>query len=159
MRETLGEAGFARWQRSMDLGENPRPLDDTERTVLRSAAAPLLTDLAASGMPLPDIREEAHDEPGLPSATGWIQEPDGTGMAIAVLLDLSPAQQITDVAEQIQYWATDQQQDAGRPLYWPACPQHPDAPHRLTPEVREDRAVWTCWESRQLIWPIGELTI
>jgi hypothetical protein len=157
MREMLGEEGFARWQRSMDLGENPRPLTDAERAVLRHAAAPLLADLAASGMPVPDIREEAHNEPGLPSASGWLQEPDGAGQAIGVLLDRSPAQQVAELAEQIQDWATDQQQDANRPRYWPACPKHPDAPHRLTPEVRDDRAVWSCWESRQVIWPIGEL--
>jgi hypothetical protein len=25
--------------------------------------------------------------------------------------------------------------------------------------VRDDRAVWTCWKSGQVIWPIGELTM
>jgi hypothetical protein len=159
MRETLGEEGFARWQRSRDLDENPRPLTDTERVVLRRAAAPLLADLAASGLPVPGIREEAHEERE-ESVCGWIQEPDGTGQGIWVLLDRSPAQQVAQLAEQFQDWATDRLHDADRPLDWPACPRHPGAPpHRLTPEVRDDRAVWTCWESRQVIWPIGELTM
>lgn len=154
-RETLGEEGFARWQRTRDLYQNPRPLDDTERAVLRRAAAPLLADL----VPLPDIREEAHEERE-ESACGWIQEPDGTGTGIWVLLDTSPAGQVAQLAEQFQDWATDRQHDADRPLDWPACPRHPGAPpHRLTPEVRDDRAVWTCWESHQVIWPIGELTM
>ncbi len=159
MREMLGEEGFAHWQRSGELSDNPRPLTDTERAVLRRAAAPLLADLAASGLPLPDIREEAHEERGLPSVCGWIQGPGGTGEGIYVLLDSSPAQQVAQLAEQFQDWATDRQLDADRPLDWPACPRHPSAPHRLTPEVRDDRAVWTCWESGQVIWPIGELTM
>jgi len=156
MRETLGEDGFARWQRSMDLDQNPRPLTDPERAVLRRAAAPLLADLAASDMPVPGIREEAHEERE-ESVCGWIQEPGGTGEGIWVLLDTSPAEQVAQLAEQFQDWAADWLHNAGRPLDWPACPRHPAAPHRLTPEVRDDRAVWTCRESGQVIWPIGEL--
>lgn len=159
MREMLGEEGFAHWQRSMDLDEDPRPLTDTERAVLRRAAAPLLADLAASGMPVPDIREEAHQERGLPSVSGWIQGPDGTGEGIYVLLDSSPAQRVAQLAEQFQEWAADLLHDAGRPLDWPGCPRHPGAPHRLDPQVRDDRAVWACWESGQVIWPIGELAM
>ena len=158
MRETLGEEGFARWQRSRDLHQNPRPLTDTERAVLRRATAPLLADLAASRLPAPGIREEAHEERE-ESVCGWIQDPDGTGTGIWVLLDASPAEQVAQLAEQFQDWATDQQDDASRPLHWPACPRHPSAPpHRLTPQVHNDHAVWMCWESRQVIWPIGELT-
>ena len=156
MREMLGEEGFARWQRSGELSDNPRPLTETERAVLRRAAAPLLADLAASSMPVPDIREEAHEERE-ESVCGWIQEPDGTGQGIGVLLDSSPAEQVTQLAEQLQDWAADRLHDAGLPLGWPACPRHPSAPHRLTPEVRDERAVWACWESSQVIWPIGEL--
>ena len=33
-----------------------------ERAVLRQAVAPLLADLAASGLSVPDVREQAHDE-------------------------------------------------------------------------------------------------
>jgi hypothetical protein len=145
--------------RSRDLDENPHPLGDAERAVLRRAAAPLLADLAASGLPTPDIREEAHEERE-ESVCGWIQDPDGTGAGISVLLDTSPAEKVAQLAEQFQDWATDQQDDASRPLHWPACPRHPSAPpHRLTPQVRDDRAVWMCWESRQVICPIGELAM
>ena len=159
MREMLGEEGFARWQRSEELSDNPRPLTDTERAVLRRAAAPLLADLAASGLPVPDIREEAHEERE-ESVCGWIQGPGRTAQGIWVLLGSSPAEQVTWLAEQLQDWAADWLHDAGCPLYWPACPRHPGAPlHRLTPEVRDDRAVWTCLQGGQVIWPIGELTM
>jgi len=81
MRETLGEEGFAGLQRSWELGQTPRPLTDTERAVLRRVVAPLLADLAASGLPVPDIRAEAHEERE-ESVCGWIQGPDGTGEGI-----------------------------------------------------------------------------
>jgi hypothetical protein len=158
MREMLGEEGFARWQRSEELSDSPRPLTDTERAVLRRAAAPLLADLAASGLPVPDIREEAHEERE-ESVCGWIQGPGRTAQGIWVLLDTSPAGQVAQLAEQLQDWAADWLHDAGRPLDWPPCPRHPGAPHRLDPQVRDDRAVWACWESGQVIWPIGELTM
>jgi len=159
LQDSIGDDGFERMQRSMNLSRNPRPLTDTERAVLWRAAAPLLADLAASGMPLPDIRDEAHEERQLSSVSGWVQEPDGVcGQGISVMLDIQPEQQVAQLAEQIQEWATDWQYDPGRPHHWPACPQHPDAPHQLTAEVRDDRAVWTCWQSTQVICPIGELT-
>jgi len=138
--------------------QNPRPLGDTERAVLRRAVAPLLADLAASGMPLPDIREEAHEEREA-SVCGWIQGPDGTGEGIWVLLGAPPAEQVAQLAEQFQNWAADLLHDAWRPPEWPACPQHPSAPHGLNPQVRDDRAVWACWQSGQVIWPIGELAM
>jgi hypothetical protein len=159
MLEALGKEAFARLQRSRALSVSPRSLTDTERAVLRRGVAPLMADLAASGMNLPDIGEEAHEEREAVSACGWIRGPGGTGQGIWVLLDTSPAVQIAQLAEQFQNWAADQLHDAGRPPEWPACPQHAGAPHRLEPEVRDDRAVWTCWQTGQMLWPIGELPV
>lgn len=132
MREVLGDEGFARWRRSSELGASPRPLADIERAVLRRAVAPLLADLTASGMSLPDIREEAHEEREAPSVCGWIQDPGRTGEGISVLLDASPAEQVGQLAEQFQNLAADRLHDAGRPPEWPACPQHPSVPHGWT---------------------------
>lgn len=157
LREAMGEEAFADWQR-MVLPEHPRPLTDMERAVLRQAAAPLLADLAASGMSLPDIREEAH-EYREDAVCGWIQGPGRTGEGIWVLLDSSPAERVTQLAEQLQNWAADQLHDAGRPPSWPASPQHPNPPHGLGPQVRDGRAVWVCWACNQVIWPIGELDL
>lgn len=156
LREAMGEEAFAHWQRRV-LPEHPRPLTDMEAAVLHRAAAPLLADLAASGMSMPDIREEAH-EYREEAVCGWIQGPDG-GEGISVLLDSSPAEQVTELAEQLQNWVADQLHDAGRPPSWPASPQHPDPPHGLGPQVRDRRAVWVCWACSQVIWPIGELDI
>ena len=77
----MGEEAFGRWQRDRELARNPRPLTEVERAVLRHAVAPLLADLDASGMGLPDIREEAHEDREEPSVYGWIQEPGGTGVS------------------------------------------------------------------------------
>lgn len=156
LREAMGEEAFAYWQRTRELMDNPRPLTDVERAVLRQAAAPLLADLAASGMSLPDIRDEAREERE-EAVCGWIQGPGRTGEGIWVLLDSSPAEQVRQLAEQLQNWAADQLHDAGRPQGWPACPQHPSPLHGLAPQVRDGRAVWVCPVSGQVIWPIGEL--
>lgn len=156
----MGEEAFERWQRDRELSRNPRPLTEVERAVLRQAAAPLLADLATSGMSLPDIRDEAHEERWeAPSVCGWIQRPDGTGEGIWVLLDSPAAEQVAQLAEQFQNWAADRLHDAGRPPEWPTCPQHPTPPRRLDPQVRDGRAAWVCWKSGQVIWPVGELAM
>ncbi|HTS95101.1 MAG TPA: hypothetical protein VMI33_00610 [Streptosporangiaceae bacterium] len=49
--------------------------------------------------------------------------------------------QVAQLAEQLQNQAADWLHDAGRPPEWPNCLQHPGAPHRLNPEVRDDGAV------------------
>ena len=159
LREEIGQEASERWQRGGELQRNPRLLTGVKRAVLRRAAAPLLADLAASGMSLPDIREEAHEEREAPSVCGWIQRPGGTGEGICVLLDSPAAEQVAQLAEQFQDWAADRLHDAGRPPEWPACPQHPSPPHRLDPQVRDGRAAWVCQESGQVIWPVGELAM
>ena len=158
LRDAMGEEAFASWQRRVLL-EHPRPLTDMERAVLHQAAAPLLADLAASGMSVPDIRDEAHEDRE-EAVCGWIQEPDGTGEGIWVRLDSSPAEQVRQLAGQLQdSWVADRLHDAARPPSWPACPLHPGSLHRLDPQVRDGRAVWVCLETGQVIWPIGELDI
>jgi len=158
LREEMGEEAFARWQRGRDLQFSPRQLTEAERAVLRQAVTPLLADLAASGMSVPVILEEAREEREA-EVCGWIQGPGGTGTGTSVLLDSSPAERVAELAEQLQNWAADQLHDAGRPPEWPACPRHPDPPRRLEPQVRDGHAAWVCWESGQVIWPIGELEI
>ena len=158
LRDELGEEAFAHWQRRREMLHSARPLTRMESAVLRQAAAPLLADLAASSLGLPDIRDEAHEEREA-AVCGWIQGPGRTGEGIWVLLDSSPAEQIAQLAEQLQNWAADQLDDAGRPPEWPECPQHPSPPRRLDPQVREGRAAWVCPETGQIIWPVGELVM
>jgi len=158
IRGLMGDESFARMRRSEELSRRPRPLTDAERGTLREAVAPLLRDLAASGMPLPDIREEAHEYRGDEAVCAWIGGPGSTGEGIWVWLDSSPAEQVAGLAEQLQNWAADLLHDAGRSPGWPVCPGHPAA-HGLSPEVREGAAVWACPHNGQLIWPIGALAM
>ena len=159
MREQPGQDRFECWERSQELSAHPRPLTESERSALRAAAAPLLADLAASGLSLPEIREEAHHEEAEASACAWIQGPGRTGAAISVRLGIPPAAQVAELAEQVQNWAADQLHDAGLPAAWPACPEHPSRPHSLEPEVRDGAAVWICGESGEEIWAIGALDV
>jgi len=155
LRAVLGEEAFERIQRSRELHRHPRPLTDQEREVVRQAAAPLLRDLATSGLPRPDIRDEAHEDRGDQAVCAWIQGPGRAGEGIWILPGGSPAERVTDLAEQFQNWAADQLHDAGRPPEWPLCPVHPADPHRLSPEVRNGTAVWVCAGNNQVICEIG----
>jgi hypothetical protein len=153
-----GEEEFGRIRRSRELRDYPRPLADVERSVLQETAAPLLRDLAATGMSLPDIREEAHEDRGTEAVCAWIQGPGRTGEGLCIWLDGSPARRVEQLAEQFQSWAADQLHDAGRPPAWPGCPghEHP-APYRLEPDVRDGAAVWVCPGTGQVIGKIGTL--
>jgi len=127
LRAVLGAEAFERMQRSRELHRHPRSLTDQEREVVRQAAAPLLRELAASGLPRPDIRDEAHEDRGDQAACAWIQGPGRAGEGIWILLGSSPAERVTDLAEQFQNLAADQLYDAGRPPEWPLCPSTPPA--------------------------------
>jgi hypothetical protein len=158
IRGLMGDEAFERMRRSGELSRRPRPLTDAECGTLRETVAPLLRDLAASGMPLPDIREEAHEDRGDEAVCAWIQGPGITGEGIWVWLESSPAEQVAGLAEQLQDWVADLLHDASRSPGWPLCPGHP-ALHRLSPGVQEGFAVWACPQSGQVIWPIGALAI
>jgi hypothetical protein len=133
-----------------------RPLTDGERAVIRDTAAPLLRDLAVSGLVLPDIRYEAHEDRGSGAVCAWIQGPGSTGAGIWIWLS-SPAEQVTGLAEQFQNWAADKLHDAGVAPEWPECPVHPES-RRLSPEVRDAVAIWLCWEGGHEVAEIGALT-
>jgi hypothetical protein len=141
---------------SMRLARNPRRLNASERQILSETVAPLLRDLAATGMRLPDIRPEAHHVSGMEGVGAWIHEPDGCGSGIDIATDLPPAERVERLAEQIQNWAADQLHDAGRKPEWPLCPQHP-ACNRASPEVVDGSPVWVCGEGPHVISAIGSL--
>jgi hypothetical protein len=151
----LGAEAFERMQRTRELHRHPRPLTGQELEVVRQAAAPLLRDLAAGGLALPHIRDEAHEDRGDQAVCAWIQGPGRTGTGIWISLDAAPAEQVAELAEQFQNWAADQLYDAGRSPEWPRCPLHPADPHRLTPEARDGAAAWVCSGNEQVICDIG----
>jgi hypothetical protein len=159
LRNQVGEERLQRIEQSLQLAENPRPLNVGERQILTEAIAPLLRDLAATGIGPPDIRPEAHHDGELPGVRAWIREPSGRGgSGIEILTDLPPGEQVARLAEQIQEWAADQLHDAGLPPQWPQCPEHPSPErHALSPEVRDGNAIWVCPESGDLISAIGSL--
>jgi hypothetical protein len=155
LRDRIGDEGLERIKSSIALHKYPRPLTDSERMVLRETAAPVLRDLHASSVIVPDIREEAHEDGGAKAVCAWIQGPDGTsGTGIWVWLASPPAERVVELAEQLQEWEVDELYEAGRPTNWPECPEHPNS-HRLSPEVHGDAAVWSCPDSGHVICAIG----
>ena len=59
IRERLGAEVYQRVQRTRKPPRSPQPLTEADAAVLRAAAAPLLRDLAATRMPVPDIGTQA----------------------------------------------------------------------------------------------------
>jgi hypothetical protein len=156
-RRRLGTDAYQSWLRSEQLGSHPRPLDDDGRRILQETIAPLLHDLAITGMHLPDVREEAHHEIAANAVCAWIQEPDGGGTGITILTDFPPAHRVTELAEQLQEWAAEQLRDLGRPSAWPLCPQHRSA-GPADPQAPDGIPVWICMANRHVISKIGSLT-
>jgi hypothetical protein len=156
VREMLGEEVYQRMQRTRELLRHPQPLTEADAAVLRAAAAPLLRDLAATRMPLPDIRTEAYEDRPW-SICGWIAGRGMTGQGIWVMRDGSPADQVRELAEQFRNWASDVLVDAGQSPEWPPCPEH-DRGHGLWADVRGGAAVWVCLHPDHVIAPIGALT-
>lgn len=156
LRARVGDEVFERIQRSQELGDNPRPLSDREKAVLREAVAPVLRDLEATGQTLPDIREEAHEDRGQDAVCAWIHHPaSGGGEGISVELYCGPALRLYHLAEQLQRWKNDELIDAGR-RPWPECPDH-DGCFALSPDTRDDVTVWCCPQTGRVIAEIGRL--
>jgi hypothetical protein len=156
MRVGLGDDREERIEESLLDQAEPRALTP-ERQIVRETAAPLLHDLAVTGMRLPDVREEARYACPADHVCAWIQEPNGRGASGISILTLVPqAERVSLLAEQIQNWAADQLHDAGRSPEWPVCPDHP-ASGRAFPQVIEESPVWICAETGHVISTIGYL--
>lgn len=155
VRARIGDQEADRMRRSMALGRNPRPLSVRQAAILWEAVAPLLRDMEATGQALPDIRAEAHADRGAGIVCAWIRDPGGTGQGISVLPPGQRGDQLYDLAEQLQAWASEVQADQGR-RPWPDCPAHPGA-HRLEPETVGETAVWSCPQTLRVVAEIGAL--
>jgi hypothetical protein len=149
------DAAQERMERSRALSLSPRSLSARQAAILWEAVAPLLRDMEATGQALPDIRAEAHADRGTGIVCAWIQSPGGTGRGISVLPPEQRGDQIHDLAEQLQDWASDVQVDPQRPR-WPDCPAHPGE-HRLEPDAVGKTAVWYCPQTSRVIAEIGAL--
>jgi hypothetical protein len=160
-REIGPEAAEAT-RRSRQLARNPRALTDAEREKLRAALEPILRDMRSSGAIVPDVLEEAHDDPGPDCVSAWISPPEGAGAhdvgsrGIHVQVSLPPPERLAGLADQLQEWEVEELAAAGRSATWPQCPQHPDS-HPLAPQARAGQAVWCCPASGQIISVIGSL--
>jgi hypothetical protein len=133
---------------------DPWPLSARQAAILWKAVAPLLRDMEATGHVRPDIQAEAHARPGVGVVCAWIQDAGGTGRQITVLSAGQRGDQLSDLAEQLQDWATGTQADPRQPR-WPDCPVHPG--HRLEPEAIGETAVWYCPQTNRVIAEVGAL--
>ena len=122
---------------------------------LAAALVPILADLARPGGVLPELRDEAWNNlPGTASAFLYAQ--DGSGQGISIALGRPPAQQVAELADQVQEWAVEALWTLGRPTNWPSCPRHPYS-HPLAAMESHGRAVWQCPADRFEVAAIGRL--
>jgi hypothetical protein len=151
MRARIGDEAFEQHMRTKELMKHPRELTHYQKTRLRDALAPVMRDLEVSGQAPPLIREESREDLDDDAICAWIEGPDGTGQGIRMWLNGSADYQLYSLAEQVQEWTADQG------TTWPPCPIHPDAGHRLEPEIRDDEAVWLCPRDGETVAAVGSL--
>jgi hypothetical protein len=121
---------------------------------LAAALAPVLRDLHSTGVPEPRIEErDWTDDPKMLSAMLW--SPDGGGTGIFVSRYDSAHTQIAAMADQVQEWAIEELQWAGR-TNWPPCPSHPTT-HPMGAATHGGKAVWCCPIDGEVICDVGSL--
>lgn len=118
-------------------------LDMVLRDVRNSAGPqPLVEDLAWS-------RESGQ-------MTAFLRNADGTGAGVQVMEGEPEAQQLAELADQVQEWFIEARWAQGLSTSWPDCPHHPGS-HPLSAVAREGRAVWTCPVDHSAIADVGGL--
>lgn len=121
---------------------------------MREALAPVLRDVAASGLEAPGfVVDDWLSDPAY--ATMTIVTKD-SGMGFSVLREASPAERIASAADQVQEFVIEFQLWGTAPTNWPPCPRHPHS-HPLTPEAVRDTATWLCPTDRAFIAEVGAL--
>lgn len=122
--------------------------------VLRLSLAPVLRDVAASGVPMPDIRDKVWTRQShIASAMMWSRTGGGTG--VQVDLTASEPDRVAHVADQVQEWVIEELWGHA-PTNWPVCPGHP-ATHPLSAGTAGDVAAWVCPHDGTRVAAIGAL--
>ncbi|MEV6483079.1 hypothetical protein [Streptomyces sp. NPDC051576] len=85
-----------------------------------------------------------------------LHAPDGTGQGLISPLGGIAAEQLANLADQVQERAVEALWSEGAPAVWPSCPAHPDT-HPLTATVVAGTAVWVCPKNGATVARIGEL--
>lgn len=123
---------------------------------LAAVLAPVLRDLSATCAVRATVCEK-RDFMGLGEDVVMVCASDGSGQGVDVAEHQSAAEQVADLADQVQGWAVEELCARLRPAVWPECPAHPDS-HPLEAGVVKGVAVWSCPRSRQVVAPVGELS-
>ncbi|MCX4667913.1 hypothetical protein OG453_14745 [Streptomyces sp. NBC_01381] len=123
---------------------------------LAAALDVVLRDVRATCAVRPVVHEE-RDFMRLGEDVIMLYAPGGSGQGVSVAEWQSPAEQVADLADQVQGWAVEELCAALRPATWPECPTHPDS-HPLEAGVVKGVAVWSCPRTRKAVAPVGELS-
>ncbi len=132
-------------------------LTDHERDVLSPILNIVLRDMKASGAILPAIEDQTHEDLDEDFVGALVRSPDGvSAVGIRIQASSPEAEQLVDLAAQLQEWEVEELSAAGRPAAWPECPEHPNS-HPLSPELRDGAGVWCCPRTGEVVSAIGTL--
>ncbi len=118
---------------------------------LREALAPVLRDLARTGLGAPRFEDPTSDSE---HAEAMMRAADGSGRGVSVRRSAALAVRVADAADQVQEWAIEFQLWGSAPTNWPQCPSHPDS-HPMRAVVLGETAVWACPDSDSVTVRIG----
>ncbi len=122
--------------------------------LLREALEPVLRDVAATGAPMPDVRDgDWAGDADTASAVLWSR--DGNGAGVQVRLSGSGADRVAHVADQVQEFVIEELAGLAA-TNWPVCPRHPTT-HPLEAMSKDGVAVWACPAEPIPVSPIGAL--
>ena len=108
---------------------------------LERALQPVLADLRATGASVPRIEDS--DWTGDADRVGAMMwSGDGSGQGVAVSRHRPLAEQVVDVADQVQEWAVEELWGSA-PTNWPRCPRHTTT-HPMQARLVADAAWWVC---------------
>lgn len=123
---------------------------------LGTALALVVRDLSATCAVRVTVGEEA-DFMGAGEDVVMVYASDGSGCGVSVAEYQSAAEQLADVADQVQGWVVEELCARLMPAVWPECPAHPDT-HPLRAGVVKGVAVWSCPKTGQVVRPIGPVS-
>lgn len=116
----------------------------------------VVRDVSSSGLGEPRIEEsDWDDDPQVLSAMIYSAR-DSTGQGVSVRGDLTRANQLVSVADQVQEWVIEENGPTNS--NWPQCPWHPNN-HPLAAQLVGDQGVWACPVLNTPVAVIGELSV
>ena len=88
--------------------------------------------------------------------TAWLVSPGGSRVGVWIRSTSGPAEQLVQLADQVQDAVVETLWSLGRSATWPGCPWHP-AGHPIKPGLVDGEPWWFCPAGGRRVAPIGSV--